>query len=400
MKKILSILMVIVMLVSGTVFASAKKDTTLRFNEDGKFKILLLADIQSGFPVGDALKAFIDEALTESNPDLVVFLGDNIMSPEDGTVESYWAGYDEVFPILEAHGTQFTFVFGNHDDESAPTITKEEMLAKYQSYDGCLAYDAVPELHGTATHNLPIYSNDGSKLEYNLWMMDSGDYTYGEDGHRFYDCVRKDQIDWYKSVSAELDAEAGQQVPSLMFQHIVPQEVAQAVMPKLNFQLGDITYNFTDGSAYSYFPPMFLGFTGFVGEHPCPSEDNDGQWDALVETGNVQAMFIGHDHTNTYKVNVGGVDCMNVPGATFKSYHSYTEQGAVVVTLDENDLSTYSTEMIYTSDLAVKDGSKIAGAPGARTVAGYKFAAFCRKALYVVLDVVRATFDKVLGTVK
>ena len=142
MKKVLSIFLAVVILISGVVFASAKGNDKLQFDENGQFKILALADIQSGFPVGEALKAYITEAIDASNPDLVMFLGDNIMSPEDGTVESYWKGYDEVFPILESKGVPFTFVFGNHDDESAPTVTKEEMLKKYQSYNGCLAYDA------------------------------------------------------------------------------------------------------------------------------------------------------------------------------------------------------------------------------------------------------------------
>ncbi|HCT16583.1 MAG TPA: hypothetical protein DIW36_04145, partial [Ruminococcaceae bacterium] len=133
MKKVLSIFLAVVILVSGVVFASAKGNDTLKFDENGQFKILVLADIQSGFPVGEALKAYITEALDASNPNLVVFLGDNIMGSEDGTVESYWKGYDEVFPILEAKDVPFTFVFGNHDDESAPTVTKEEMLKKYQS---------------------------------------------------------------------------------------------------------------------------------------------------------------------------------------------------------------------------------------------------------------------------
>lgn len=232
MKKVLSIFLAVVILISGVVFASAKSDTTLQFDENGHFKILVLADIQSGFPVGEALKAYIAEAIDASDPDLVVFLGDNIMSADDGTVESYWKGYDEVFPILESKGVPFTFVFGNHDDESAPTVTKEEMLEKYQSYDGCLAYDADPSLHGCATHNLPILSSDGNKVVYNLWFFDSGDYVDNEDGSRKgYDCVRADQIAWYEAESAKLKAaNGGEVVPSLAFEHIIPQEATQAVM--------------------------------------------------------------------------------------------------------------------------------------------------------------------------
>ncbi len=396
MKKVLSIILAVVMLLSCVVFASAKNNDELRFGSDGKFKILVLADIQSGFPVGEALKAYIAEAIDASDPNLVVFLGDNIMSPEDGTEESYWKGYDEVFPILESKGVPFTFVFGNHDDESAPTVTKEEMLKKYQSYEGCLAYDADPALHGCATHNLPILSSDGSKVVYNLWLFDSGDYVYNEDGsQRGYDCVRKDQIEWYKSVSEELRvANGGEVVPSLAFEHIIPQEPTQKVMFSLPFQLGSITKNFTDGTSATYLPNYFA-FDGILSEAPCPSPDNEGQWDAFVECGDVKACFFGHDHVNNFSVNVDGVDAVSVPGTTFKSYSSITDQGSMVITLDESDLSTYSTEILYTSDLAVKDGSNIPNQEHSETVANYKLRTFARFLAHGILTVLREIYARI-----
>ena len=63
MKKVLSIFLAVVILISGVVFASAKGNDKLQFDENGQFKILVLADIQSGFPVGEALKAYITEAI-------------------------------------------------------------------------------------------------------------------------------------------------------------------------------------------------------------------------------------------------------------------------------------------------------------------------------------------------
>ncbi len=393
MKKVLSIFLAVVILISGVVFASAKSDTTLQFDENGHFKILVLADIQSGFPVGEALKAYIAEAIDASDPDLVVFLGDNIMSADDGTVESYWKGYDEVFPILESKGVPFTFVFGNHDDESAPTVTKEEMLEKYQSYDGCLAYDADPSLHGCATHNLPILSSDGNKVVYNLWFFDSGDYVNNEDGSRKgYDCVRADQIAWYEAESAKLKAaNGGEVVPSLAFEHIIPQEATQAVMFSLPFQLGDLTRNFSDGTSATYLPNYFA-FDGILSEAPCPSPDNEGQWNSFVETGDVKACFFGHDHVNNFSVNVNGVDAVSVPGTTFKSYSSVTDQGSMVITLDERDLSTYSTEILYTSDLAVKEGSNIPNQEHSETVATYKFRTVLRYLAHGILTVLRGIY--------
>ncbi len=390
MKKVLSLVLAVIMMLSCVVVSYAKIDGPLKFNSNGKFKVLAFADIQSGYPVGDALKTFMSEAIDKTQPDLVVFVGDNIMSPEDGSVESYWKGYDEVFPILEEKGVKFTFVFGNHDDESAPTITKEQMLLKYQSYDGCLAYDADPSLHGCATHNLPIMSSDGTKIAYNIWLMDSGDYATAEDGTEYYDCVRKDQIDWYERVSKELQTlNGGSVVPSIMFQHIVPQEVAQKAMFSLPIQLGKATKNFADGSSMTYLPNYFA-FDGVLAEAPCPSYFNEGQWDSLVARGDVNAMFFGHDHQNSYKINVGGIDAINVPGATFKSYSSYIDHGAMLITLDENNPNTYETEMIYVSDLALESGSNIAGLDKAESKAGYVFSVITRYLVYYLLKGVRA----------
>lgn len=393
MKKVLSLVLALLMLLCmGIPAFAAKEDNTLRFDENGQFKILVFADIQSGYPVGDALIAFMREAMAETKPDLAILLGDNIMWSD--SVEKYWKGYDEVMPLFEEAGVPFTLVFGNHDEESAPdpSIKKEDMLKKYQSYKGCLAEDTIPELHGCGTHNLPIYSKDGSEIKFNLWMMDSGDYVHTEDGRRYYDCVRKDQIDWYLKTSEDLEQQAGHKVPSLMFQHIVPQEVAQAVMPKLPFQLGGITNNFSDGTSYAYFIPNFLRFKGVLGEGPCPSEDNDGQWDAIANRGDVLSMFIGHDHVNTYTVRVKGVECTNVPGSTFKSYSSFTEHGATLLTLDEKDLSTFGRTNVYVSDLAVKEGSNIPNQEHSKTKAAYTFAIILRKILFGFLDALRLPF--------
>ena len=381
MKKFLAVVMALVMLMTfGVVSFAGGNDTQLQF-KDGKFKILCFADVQDGYPLYDDVIVFMNEAIEKTNPDLVIFLGDNVMGAD--TEENYWLGYDQMLAPCVDHGVPFTFVFGNHDDESMPTISKEQMLEKYQSYEGCLAYDADPALHGCATHNLEILSSDGSHTAYNLWLMDSGDYATTENG-RHYDCVRADQIEWYETTSKALEAKGGKLVPSMMFQHIVPAEVAQQIMVTLPFHIGKLgKYDMEDGTAVTYLPNIFGFESGLVGEAPCPSTENEGQWDSLVARGDVKAMFFGHDHVNTYKANVKGVDAMNVPGATYSSYSSYIHQGAVLISLDESNLDTYETEILYTNVLALEDGSQLPGLE--RTKASYGFSRFLSVFLQVLL---------------
>ena len=64
----------------------------------------------------------------------------------------------------------------------------------------------------------------------------------------------------------------------------------------------------------------------------------------------------------------------------------------MVITLDEKDLSTYSTEILYTSDLAVKEGSNIPNQEHSETVAAYKFRTVLRFLAHGILTVLRGIY--------
>ena len=131
----------------------------------------------------------------------------------------------------------------------------------------------------------------------------------------------------------------------------------------------------------------FSNFSGYIWEPPCPSLDNDGQWASLVKTGDVKAMFFGHDHTNSYMTTVDGVDAYNVPGASYHASSSFIEQGAMIVTLDETNTDTYSTDMVYANDLAVKDNSSLPNSE--RSKLSYGFSIVCRIALKYIVGLLR-----------
>ena len=112
MKKIISILLVISMMLSLslTVFAADSEDKVLRFRKNGTFKILVLADVQDVYPIDDAMIAFINDALDYAKPDLVVFDGDNIVTEDV-------RAYEQLLYPLVSRDVPFTFVFCNHDVE-------------------------------------------------------------------------------------------------------------------------------------------------------------------------------------------------------------------------------------------------------------------------------------------
>ena len=346
-KRILAALLAICLVFSTGVIAFAEGETVapvLKFDENGEFKILHLCDCQDGYPADERMFEYINYVLEVYDPDIVVLGGDNTV----GEGETKQLAIDELCkPFVESE-TYFTMVFGNHDYQQG--YTNDELFEMYQKAGGeyFLAYDAVPELHGTATHNLPVYSNDGSKVKFNLWMFDSGSYVDGG-----YDCVRKDQIDWYLETSNKLKAEAGGLVPSMAFQHIIVGDVYDALFVESPVNLGVLTANY-NGKYYTYLPKLH-NFSRFLVEPPCPGVDNEGQLEAMAKQGDVLAIFSGHDHVNDFETEYMGVDIINTPSPTYNSYSSIVNKGARLITINEESPYTYTSEVITYNNLVIEN---------------------------------------------
>lgn len=373
-KKVFAVLMAMLMVsLVLTVFASAEADTALQFGEDGKFQIMMFADSQDDETLEETTAQLMREALATYKPDLVIYMGDNSVAPGEKQADAIAA---IVAPCVEAE-VPFTLVFGNHDQEQG--VSNDDLLKEYQKYPGCLAVDAVPELYGCGNHNLPILSSDGTKVAFNLWMIDSGTSTEEAGG---YDYVRQDQIDWYKATAAELAAaNGGEVVPALSFQHIIVPEVYDALgMMKIPVGLGEWTF---DGQAYLPIP-SFSSHTGYIFEPPCPSHINGGQMDAWLEVGDVMGTFYGHDHVNDFVTNYKGVDITTVPTVGCNSYVNNINRGVGLITLDESDLSTYEYEALRMYDFALAEGSQILDCDGALSKIGYQFYKFFDEVLTAI----------------
>lgn len=364
-KKTLCVMLAVVMAAFVLpMLASAEEDApALKFGDDGKFKIMLFADVQDDENVEETTLQLMNEALDKYTPDLVVYLGDNTVAK----------GYDNQFSAIRtitepcvSRGIPYEIVFGNHDQEQG--VEKEDLLAMYREC-GCLTYDAVPDMYGCGTCNLPILSSDGTKTAFNLWFIDSGSKNTDE-GASGYDYVHPDQIEWYRQTASQLkEANGGETVPAINFQHIVIPEVYEAMYSSLPLTVGTkMTYK-----GVTYLPiPKFSTHTGFIFEPPCPPYVADGQYDAWKETGDVIASFFGHDHTNSYTVDIGGIDITSVPTVGCNSYSSDLNRGVGLITLDESDTSSYEYELINMYDMALEEGSQITNVDGGKSKAYYK----------------------------
>lgn len=353
MKKIVTLTLVCVLLIASIIPASAaQKNEKLQFDKDGEFKVLHLCDCQDGFPAQERMFTYINYVLDNYKPDLVVLGGDNSVAAEETKEDAI---KELVTPFVE-HETYFTLVFGNHDHEQG--VDKEELLEMYQKYGGkyCLAYDAEPDLTGVANHNLPIYSSDGEKIKFNLWLIDSNHYAEDENGERIgYDSVREDQIEWYKDTYKKLEKEAGEKVYSLCFQHIIPGEVYKVMFPEVKKPLSPVTETYNNGKHYPVIFPDTSAFIGHIYEPPSPGPINYGQVDAMVETGDVLSILVGHDHKNSYEIDYNGITLINTPGISYNAYGSEFVRGSRLITIKEDAPDTFESEVITVNEIAYED---------------------------------------------
>lgn len=305
----------------------AAQDKQLKFNSDGSFKIVVFADCQDSYPPRVAMIEEMNRALDELKPDLVVFTGDNV-----GAIFGKPLAKVSISAVLEpvvSRGIPFAYTFGNHDAEH---VDKEYQMSIYESFDGCMTYDAVPELTGAGTCSLPIYSSDGSgRVAFNLWMIDSNMYDENDE----YDNVHQDQIAWYKQTSDALkQANGGEPMPSLVFQHIPVPEIFELLVP------GD------EIKKCGYKVKLELDpekATGHIGEAPCPPAVNSGEFDAFVSQGDVIGIVTGHDHVNSFVGTYKGIDFIQTSGIGFSTYGD-EQRGCRLITLNEGNPRSYETE--------------------------------------------------------
>lgn len=344
------------------VFAETTDDAEglLRFRADGTFKIMLFADPQDDENLEETTTALMCEALDKYLPDLVVYLGDNTVA--DGYENQRKAIEAVTKPVVD-RDIPYTLVFGNHDEEH--NVSKEELLKIYQSLGNCLTYDAVPALSGCGNCNHLIYSADGAKAVFNLWMIDSGMYNT-DPGVGGYDYVHEDQLAWYKETAAQIAAQnGGKPLPAFDFQHIVIPEIYDKLNVELPFSMGKLSVE-RNGKIYSYLP-VFPRLNGYWLEVPCPPSVYDGQLDAWKEVGDVIAEFHGHDHNNSYNVNIQGVNVVNVPSCGCNSYSVDVSRGCGLITLHEDAPENYDYELIRMYDLALDKASAIPSVDGGKS---------------------------------
>ena len=353
---LIALLVSVIVLISGIIYfeiepananinfepADSQKvtDTTIRFNSNGKLKILHIADTHLNYDKHfDSSIWVIAEACDVEKPDLVVLTGDNTHPNEDPQKTKKLI--NALMNIFESRNIPVAVTLGNHDSETGP-MTRKDIMDYYSTFSCVIPTEDSVNFKNCATLNVPVLASDSDKINFNLWVFDSGDYD--EDEPRHYDRVRAEQIEWYKETTAKLkEKNGGKTVNSVVFQHIIVPEIYDVLKKIDSKQPYTVEHIYNEGEYYA-FDPDCVNY-GTLNEKPCPGYYNDGQFDALVETGGVLAMFTGHDHTNAFGVRNQGIDIFTSPMTRYKGLAYTTQYGYRVVEIDENNTSVYKTRV-------------------------------------------------------
>ncbi|MDR0994818.1 MAG: metallophosphoesterase family protein [Tannerella sp.] len=265
-------------LVLGCLFATtttAQGQRDFHFNARGQFKIVQFSDTHYIYNNPEAQVALkgVGEIMDAEKPDLVIITGDLIYGqPADQSLRT-------LLDVVAARKTPFIVAFGNHDDEF--DLSREQLFQIVRSYPSNVTYN-TEGISGVGNCFFPLKGKDG-KTEAVFYCFDSHSYTQLP-GAKGYDFIRFDQIAWYRKQSAAFtEANGGKPIPSLAFFHIPVPEFAYASADEKCI------------------------LRGTRAEHACPSSLNSGLFASMKEMGDIEGIFVGHDHDNDYAVNYKGI---------------------------------------------------------------------------------------------
>lgn len=195
----------------------------LKFDENGKFKIMQVTDMHTTDQPYEEVAEFLGKAIDKYQPDLVMYTGDIVNGGWFlSTPFSVKAAIDfAVKPVVERN-VPFAFAFGNHDQETY--CPKTYQIHCYRSYEQCVIPFRSSYIKGLGDYNLTVKDSAGEKDIFNIWVFDSGTRT-GFSGSDIKP-VSKSQINRYIDKSNKLkEANGGIPLPSIVFQHVPVQEV-------------------------------------------------------------------------------------------------------------------------------------------------------------------------------
>lgn len=322
------------------VFDGSGLDFVLDFDTDREIKVLQITDTQ----IIDAAQRRTENRLSESEkvawdpeqmdnalfdelkalveketPDLIVMTGDNVY----GEFDDEGTSLKKLIEVMDGFKIPWAPIFGNHDNESAYGVAEQcRMFVEDSTY--CL-FNRRNEIGGNGNYAIGI-SVQG-KLQRTIFMMDSNGCSNleGVANQADKDAVttsmvfHDEQMAWYQTVAAKVNAKAGEKIPSFLCVHVPLAEMTTALV-ETGYQAKadatvnamNISHNYTigniveDGSAWTYAKDTNNNF-GFKEARTVGSAAMSEYILPYLKAAGTDGTFFGHQHVNALSVEWEGI---------------------------------------------------------------------------------------------
>ena len=363
MKKLISLCLAVLLMIGCCSIAFAEDGAaagskTLKFNDNGKFKIMQINDTQDTDKMNKRTEAFIRKAVAQEKPDLVVIPGDVCNDIFIGAnAKRVKQSLRNLASLLNELKVPFAYTPGNHDHDKDDMVSPLEQMQVFDEFEYNI-WDST-KTTDPGTYNIPIMSSDGSRMALNVYMIDSQNKSGLANG---YTGPNPETVEWYKAKSDELKAaNGGTVVPSLVFQHVPVSEIYQCLTKTDVKHANDAIFSLNDNNWYlvnnDY---MFTDATrmkkidNYVGEAPCSEIENaaGNEYEAWLEKGDVIGAFFAHDHVNHFIMETDEHIIMGYNGGTgFAAYGRGAHRSIRVYEFNENDVKNYTIDSVYYDEI-------------------------------------------------
>ena len=311
----------------------------LRFQPNGKFRILMVSDIQETLLYDKRTLRSFDKLVETTMPDLILLGGDNCDGTRLHTQDELQKYLDIFTSPMENRQIPWAHIFGNHDhDMEFDDVIKTQL---YEKYPFCVSKH-TNHIYGTTNFVLPILHSYNDRIAFAAWGMDTNNQVSDDSlslhpglrapqspiVSRSFDYLHFDQLMWYWNSSIELEKHNGSPIPGMMFMHIAPWEAQYLVdYPEFTQTRGNMTET--------------MGLGRF----------NSGIFAAVKQRGDIRCIASGHSHHDCFSGSYCGITICLDACAGYSPYGTDELRGGRIFEIDEQNPETVHTYMVHYKDL-------------------------------------------------
>ena len=189
-----------------------------RIHDNGKFKIVQLADLHLSTGVGHCRDAvpdsynggtceadprtldFVARIIEDEKPDLVVLSGDQVNGDTAPDAQSAIFKYAS---LLIKHKIPYVSIFGNHDDEGS--LPRASQMSLIETLPYSLSKAGPASVDGVGNYVIEVLARGSSAHSaLTIYLLDTHAYSPDERKYHGYDWLKQSQIDWFRNTAESL----------------------------------------------------------------------------------------------------------------------------------------------------------------------------------------------------